>query len=297
MFQWFGGSGGKDDSIPELIKRKRYGRAIELVRVDLEKQPANERLRQQLAELLHLDGKTGEAIEVLKSVADGYAHQGFTVKAIAILKKIQRLDPEDSETDSKLTTMISERESQMVSPAEVFGTTDGAEPSSDIEIGMELVDDDVEPASAQPAPAAGGLEATPLFASFSREELLAVVRGFELQTYEPGDIVVAAGEPGDSLFVIAAGVVKAFVKDEVGHYSMVREMGEGDFFGEISILSGKARTATITAAEWSELLELDRAALDRICVDHPKVREVLQDFYNQRAGNAAETFLRRGGAE
>jgi cAMP-dependent protein kinase regulator len=60
-------------------------------------------------------------------------------------------------------------------------------------------------------------------------------------------------------------------------------MEEGTFFGEISILSGKPRTATVTAATHCELLELDRSTLDEITKTHPHVQSVLEEFYIQRA--------------
>lgn len=132
----------------------------------------------------------------------------------------------------------------------------------------------------------------PLFRGFSRDELGAVIKGLRLLTFEPGEIVVTAGEPGASLFVVTAGRVKAFVPDPSGHSRFVRELGEGEFFGEISILRGGPRTATITAATRSEVLELDRTTLDAICATHPHVREVLQEFHDRRAAASIDASPR-----
>jgi cAMP-dependent protein kinase regulator len=125
---------------------------------------------------------------------------------------------------------------------------------------------------------------SPLFQGFSQDELVAVMSGLRLVTFEPGEIIITEGDAGDSLFVLTTGVAKAFVKKagEVGQ-RFVREMRDGDFFGEISILSGRARSATVTAASWCELLELDRATLDRITQVHPHVKDVLEEFYIKRA--------------
>jgi cAMP-dependent protein kinase regulator len=142
--------------------------------------------------------------------------------------------------------------------------------------------------SAPPAPATSGrpVVASPLFSDFDQEELLAVMAGLELETFQPGDIIITEGEPGDSLFVLATGVASAWVKNETGRHVKVREMKEGAFFGEISILSGKPRTATVTAVTPCELLELNRATLESIASSHPRVRVVLQAFYQQRMGSA-----------
>jgi CRP-like cAMP-binding protein len=82
------------------------------------------------------------------------------------------------------------------------------------------------------------------------------------------------------------------VRNPAGRHIQVREIHEGDFFGEISILTGKPRSATITAGARCELLELDRPTLDAISKSHPHVLEVLKDFYAQRANSAQESRAR-----
>jgi hypothetical protein len=133
---------------------------------------------------------------------------------------------------------------------------------------------------------------TPLFRSFSADELVSVIQSFDLRTFEPGDIIVGEGEEGDSLFILTSGVVKAFVKTPRGHHRKVREMHDGDFFGEISFLKGGPRTATITAATQCDLLELNRSAVEELTEKHPNIRETLEEFSTLRAGSDAESAAR-----
>jgi hypothetical protein len=137
-----------------------------------------------------------------------------------------------------------------------------------------------------PAPAASPAAAprisSPLFADFSEPDLVAVIQGLELQTFGPGDILILEGDPGTSLFVITSGVVRAFVKQPDGKNKQVREMGEGSFFGEIAVLSGKPRTATVTAKTQVEALILERKTLDNIVKTHPSVLTTLQTFAAER---------------
>jgi len=109
-----------------------------------------------------------------------------------------------------------------------------------------------------------------------------VIQGLRLLSFEAGDIVITEGEAGDSLFVLTTGIVKAFVRNPTGKNVQVREMAEGAFFGEISILSGGSRTATVTAKTRCDLLELDRATLDDIAKRYPRVMDVMREFCEQR---------------
>jgi hypothetical protein len=142
-------------------------------------------------------------------------------------------------------------------------------------------------AEAAPEPEAGAqIVVSPLFKDFSVEELVAVIQGLNLLTFERGQVIIREGDPGSSLYMLTSGTVKAFVK-RGGKQVPLSELEEGAFFGEVSILTGKPRTATIVAKTRCELLELDRATLDSITASHPHVWNVLQEFADQRMANKA----------
>jgi len=71
-------------------------------------------------------------------------------------------------------------------------------------------------------------------------------------------------------------------------------MSECSFFGEVSVLTGSPRTATVTAATPVELLELDVATLDAIAARHPRVDVVLREFCEARTGSVEEIRARMG---
>ena len=322
-------------TVADLIARKEYAKAIEMLQEQLRQRPKQGQLRIQLADTLILAGRNSEAVSILREIADELARDGFAAKSIAILKRIQKIDPGRKGVEEKLATLIEEKSRLSTTSTRLKAVTmpvqqfDMEEAGPELDLGMEPVAAEAEapaapgpgpvpvepePAAAPGAPAPSPVEgpdlfdtefdfasepepvlATPLFPDFSRDELVAVIQGLELITFEPGDIVVSEGEPGDSLFLLTTGTVKAFVRNPMGHYTKVREMVEGDFFGEVSILTGRPRTATVTAAGHCELLELDRATLEDICAVYPNVREVLQRFYDQRFGSASEQQARGGG--
>jgi cAMP-dependent protein kinase regulator len=85
--------------------------------------------------------------------------------------------------------------------------------------------------------------------------------------------------------------MKVYGKGPRGDSVYLANLGEGDFFGEVSVLTGKPRTATITAAQRSELLRLDKEKLDEIVGRHPRVKNVLEDFYKKRASHTVEAMV------
>jgi len=304
------------ETVEGLVARKSYARALELIQAQLERRPRDDRLRLQQADVLIAAGREKEAAAQLMALADEQAADGFAAKAIAILKRIEKIAPGRADVEDRLAHLIQEK----------VRHAPGARPSAPApapEFGLEEFDPAAEPepapVPAPPSPAplmeAGDLEgldyiaaaepeppapeerkafvSTPLFEGFSQDELAAVIRGLKLLGFAPGDIIVAEGGPGDSLFILASGSVKAFVRNPKGSYVKVNELGEGAFFGEIAVLTGRPRTATITAATPCELLELDRATLDTITATHPRVREILTEFHEQRAQDTVQAMIRK----
>ena len=304
-------SSGSED-VAGLVAKKSYGRAARVLRAQLERDPGNASLEIQLADVLALDGQGADAVAILLRVADAWARDGFLAKAIALLKKVQRIEPARSgEVDRKLADLAKARDEEPRRRAALLGSrlsrpgpAEEAEPhpieevpapeakAESFEVEIDLEGEAEAPAA--PVPAEARLEKTPLFSEFTAEELVEVVRGLRLLTFGPGEIVVADGEPGDSLFVLTTGTVYAFCKDPKGRYRKVREMSDGSFFGEVSILRGSPRTATVTAATAVERLELDVATLDAIAERHPHVDEVLRDFCEARTGSVEEIRVRMG---
>ena len=73
-----------------------------------------------------------------------------------------------------------------------------------------------------------------------------------------GQTLFAAGDPGDSLFIVVTGEIELFIKDTVGQKIVLHTAQPGDMFGELAMLDYGPRTATALALIDSELLVLDR---------------------------------------
>ena len=132
---------------------------------------------------------------------------------------------------------------------------------------------------------------SPLFEVLDPGDRAALVREMELEQHEEGSVIISEGEPGSSMYVIARGEVKVFTRSASGSTVYLAKLGEGDFFGEVSVLTGKPRTATITASQPAELLRLDKEKLDNALAKYPRIRQVLDEFYRARANHTVEAMI------
>ncbi len=85
-----------------------------------------------------------------------------------------------------------------------------------------------------------------------------LARRLETQLFTAGEIICRQGDPGDKFYIIKSGTVEVTAHNEYGQTAVVRTMGPGDFFGEISLLTGEPRSATVTALEDAEMLVMNK---------------------------------------
>src|SRR5581483_5724037 len=88
-----------------------------------------------------------------------------------------------------------------------------------------------------------------LFTSLTVAEVSELIERMEKYQYEKGRKIVRQGEKGESFFIIYKGKVKALIKKGLFGSMQVGELGPGQFFGEMALLSKEPRSATIQAAE------------------------------------------------
>jgi hypothetical protein len=110
------------------------------------------------------------------------------------------------------------------------------------------------------------LREAPLFAGLSGEELYPVGEIAQRAVYAPGDVVVKQGDPGDALFVVASGKLR-IVKDG----KALREIGRGAVFGEVALLDGAPRAATVEAVTDAEVLRVPRSEFEALLDESPEI--------------------------
>lgn len=110
------------------------------------------------------------------------------------------------------------------------------------------------------------LSAVPLFDGLSRRHLKRLAAASEVADFMAGHAIVREGEPGDAFFVVLAGQAKV-----TSNGKLVNRVLPGDHFGEISLLDGDVRTATVTSETPMTLLMLPRPRFLKALRDDPDI--------------------------
>ena len=115
------------------------------------------------------------------------------------------------------------------------------------------------------------LRNVPIFAELEERELEKIAKLGVRQKYKKGNVVVIEQESGAALFIIVSGKVKIVRMDEDGREVILSIFGPGEFFGEMSLLDGMARSASVIATEKSELLMIHRRDFLELLHEFPSV--------------------------
>ncbi len=102
-------------------------------------------------------------------------------------------------------------------------------------------------------------------------EIDAIATVTHAKTYAPRIHVVRQGEPADAAYVVVHGRLKVTALARDGHDAALSVMGPGEIFGELAILDGGTRSATVRAIEPTLLLVIERAAFERMLRARPAV--------------------------
>jgi CRP/FNR family cyclic AMP-dependent transcriptional regulator len=109
------------------------------------------------------------------------------------------------------------------------------------------------------------LRALPLFANLSARHLRQVARLAEFTEFAPGDFIVQVGEPGQAFFLILSGRAKVLGR------RTNRNLETGDFFGEMSLIDGEPRSATVMATTEVHTMKLARTPFLRVLQQEPRI--------------------------
>ncbi|HJZ50036.1 MAG TPA: DUF1003 domain-containing protein [Roseiflexaceae bacterium] len=116
----------------------------------------------------------------------------------------------------------------------------------------------------------GALKYVPLFSFMDDQEIGDIRSMMVMNTYAPGQVIMREGERGTHFYVVARGRVQFAVHDASSHELVVDEVGQGGFFGELSMLTGEPRSVRVKALEQVTTLALEHADFFRFLEQHPQ---------------------------
>lgn len=135
----------------------------------------------------------------------------------------------------------------------------------------------------------GSLSEVPLFAGLSSSAVDILERGMLLREFAPQAVIVRAGDPGDSAFLILSGLVAVRRKDPAsGVEFLLRELGPTEMFGEMALLTGRARTASVVALQQTTCGVLARADFERAMREQPEFALALTAVLAERLDLASQ---------
>ncbi len=246
------------DSIQKSIGKADWKAAIGNMEklFDLEPDPI---IRVRIGDAYQTLNQILDAVKEYVYAADLYAIKGVIVKALAQYKLALRLDPANRQAQDKMSALHSNKTI----------TEKKAEP--------------VEEGAQKPA-----RSVIPLFAGFTQEEFEDFTKMMTVHTLQPGQVIVKQGDKGKSVYIIANGLVKVHTVGPSGERLDLAVLRSGDFFGEMSFLTGKPRTATVETAEDAVILELTEDQLRELINKRPRMLQVLQQFSDAREKGTSE---------
>lgn len=205
--------------------------------------------------------------------------------------RIERFTPETSVSfqspvqDSAPFTEEIEADSLLhaVELAAMAGAAQLAEPASvgNAPADMPGQDSGDEQVSETPAQE-GGLPKIPLFSDLPSDAFIALFERCPLRRFPEGARIIEQGSKGDAFYVICAGRVR-IVRQRGDEQQELAVLSEGAFFGEMALLSGSPRSASVVgAAEETQVLEISAPVLADLSRRYPQVAKALRRFCRQR---------------
>lgn len=235
---------------------------------------------QKVAELQAKSGRVAEAVASYEQLADRLAQAGQFFKASAIGRVVQSLEP----GHQRIQEMLASRFARAQASGSAGAAPAVAPASPPEEVLAPHVEADFDFDAEPPSPStAGGLPAIPLFSGLTRDELKDVLStATEVHSLADGEVVVREGEPGDALYALAEGQAGVFRALGTPGERRVASLVAGDVFGEVSIISGAPRVASVVAEGPALVLRTSRGAMASVILRFPRVKRALMQFYRER---------------
>ena len=122
----------------------------------------------------------------------------------------------------------------------------------------------------------------PLFEALSDKDREIIADEAVIQDFGAGELIVRQEEPGDSLYILLDGTCEVLLDRKRLGTKKVAVINKGDFFGEMSLLTGEARSANVKTLEYATVIRVDKALFSTFIASNPEICEKLGKVITQR---------------
>jgi CRP-like cAMP-binding protein len=266
----------------------QYLEALRLTDHMLASQPLDDASRLMVPRLLAALGFPGDAAEVCASLALHFARAGHPLPGLVAWRMREELGSPSPEILTEIARLYE-------SGAPTLGPKSARQapiaPETAIEDAPTPEDESPETVAARAKARALDLSfyarypasylPLPFFSELPAAAFGSVLRACQFRRYGAGETVIREGERGRSFFVVATGELRVTKADPAGDIERSR-LHEGAVFGEMAVLAGQPRSASVHVVDEADVLELSREALDALAVQHPALPSALQSFARER---------------
>jgi small-conductance mechanosensitive channel/CRP-like cAMP-binding protein len=146
----------------------------------------------------------------------------------------------------------------------------------------------VAPAGSDAEDRLAALRRVEIFQSLSEEEAHQLASRIKKESFAPGEIILRQGDDGDSLYILRRGRVRILLSGPSGLSEQVASLSAGDFFGEMSLLTGEKRAATALAIDQADCYSVAKADLNALMNERPALAgDISSVLVNRQMGLAA----------
>ncbi|MGN6871502.1 MAG: Crp/Fnr family transcriptional regulator [Solirubrobacteraceae bacterium] len=137
------------------------------------------------------------------------------------------------------------------------------------------------------------LSRVPVFSTLSREDLVHVAHVAMPRQFEAGAVVFREGDEGSTCYIVRTGRARAIREHADGRSITLAHFEPGDIFGEMAMLDGERRSATVEATEHTEAIAILSADMHRLLREHPDISVKLIAALGQRLRSTNERLARQ----
>ena len=276
----------------QLVAEGNWEFALAVLAEAVRRRPSDHRSRLLAAKCMAELGERERALTILHIGAEGLLQRDYLLSAMAACKQALRINPVEKrirETLRKIHARASsaaQGKAWVAPPLPAEAIVDAEDPGDLTGLrGSELSDRAYEVLASPDTGAQADEKARPplpLFVDLTVEAFVDLVERMGYREVKEGDSICKEGDAGESIFVLVAGKAEVIRMEQNGEERTLAFLTGGALMGELSVVLGAPRTASVVAVVETDVFEVSRDDLNMVAKAHPEVPQAIAEFAQRR---------------